>query len=70
MTQALVPAGERRSRVWGEIVAKWERMRAAAVRTWIAARRMDPGTVMLILGVLFALVFVYALAVTTLTRRH
>jgi hypothetical protein len=70
MTQALVSARGRRSRVWSELAATWDRGRATAVRAWLALRRMDTGTVMLIVGVLFALVFVYALAVTTLTRRH
>jgi hypothetical protein len=49
---------------------QWSRVRTTAARAWIAVRRMDTGTVMLILGLLFALVFVYALGVTTLTRRH
>jgi hypothetical protein len=70
MTQALVSAGARRSRFWSGLAARWDRARRAAVRTWITVRRMDTGTVMLILGVLFALAFIYALAVTTLTRRH
>jgi hypothetical protein len=70
MTQALVSARGRRSRVWSELAAAWDRGRARAVRAWLALRRMDTGTVMLIVGLLFALVFVYALTVTTLTRRH
>lgn len=70
MTQALGSARGRRSRVWAELAATWDRGRAGAVRAWLALRRMDMGTVMLVLGLLFALAFVYALAVTTLTRRH
>jgi hypothetical protein len=70
MTQGLVSGRARESRVWSALVARWDRARRTAVRARIAVRRMDTGTVMLILGVLFALAFVYALAVTTLTRRH
>jgi hypothetical protein len=70
MSHPLVAGPVRRSRVRTKVAAQWGRLRAAAARARLALRRLDTSTVMLIVGILFALVFVYALAVTTLTRRH